>query len=251
MKGALKHSGLSPHQLLMVLAWWAWRGPWGSESRYQEVKDTCEANFQTLSHSSCPIYQELQQGLLRDRGWEWRAAEHGIEQTMWAQLSESRCFYNKGTAVSMTRFMGSTAKSLEEDQEWHGRLYGLINACLELGLLDHTGLGVLDRATEDAKVRHAEACDQEGAKRETMQQATDKELKAIRQASKNGLHLSLLMYADICNQDRQRMITYACQPVLDFHQESNATWRDVDSAQRWLITMCGGGTLRPAHSQTC
>ena len=35
IKLALKRSGLWAHQLLMVLAWRAWRGPWGSEDRFR------------------------------------------------------------------------------------------------------------------------------------------------------------------------------------------------------------------------
>ena len=243
-KLALKRAGLWPHQLLMVLAWRAWRGPWGSEDRYQQVQDTCTANFATLTPGTDPLFHSIQLGLLRDADELWRAGEPDIEQVLWDRLKSSRCFHAKGAEVSMTRFMGSIVKSQEEDREWHGRLYGLTAACLELGLLDSEKFSSLVKATEAAQKKHAVATADE-AKKLSMKEQTEKELKAIRQAAKNAIHLSLMMYAEPGNQDRQRIIVHVSSEVMRFHQHANASCRDVLGAQRWLLQMCVEGLRRP------
>lgn len=51
-KLALKHSGLWAHQLLVVPAWRAWRGPWGTDDRFEQVREVVEANFEVLSPAS-------------------------------------------------------------------------------------------------------------------------------------------------------------------------------------------------------
>ena len=246
VKNSLKRSGLWPHQLLMVLAWRAWRGPWGSDDRFQEVQDTCTANFETMTPATDPIFHLLQQGLLRDRGWEWRASEEDIDTTLWGELKGSRCFAYRGDEISMTRFMGSVMRSKQEDAEWHGRLYGLLAVCLELGILDSSSMDDLCNATAQVRNQHAEGCEADDARKATMKEATDREIKAIREAAKNSLHMSLLMYSDPINQNRQRMIALVTDPVLTFHQVSNATTRDVHGARKWLINMCEGGLMRPS-----
>lgn len=247
-KLALKRSGLWPHQLLMVLAWRAWRGPWGSDDRFQEVQETTAANFACLSAATDPLFHSVLPGLLRDSGDEYLAGEPGIDESLWARLKEARCFHTKGAEVSMTRFMGSLTKSMEEDGQWHCRLYGLLSTCLELGILEQSSFKKVTQATETARRKHAAACDPTKAKKETMKAATERELKAIRQASKSAIHLSLMMYADARNQDRQRMIVYLSEPVVKFHQEANTVGREVGGAeagaQHWLVNMCDGGVVQ-------
>lgn len=58
-KLALKHSQLWPRQLLMVLAWRAWRGPWGTDDRFEQVKEVVEANFASLDRTTDPLFHAL------------------------------------------------------------------------------------------------------------------------------------------------------------------------------------------------
>lgn len=180
--------------------------------------------------------------MLRDAQEEWRAGEPNIEEELWSRLKSGKCFYLKGAEVSMTRFTGSSTKSAQEDKGLHMRLYGLISVCLEMGVLARGEIQTARAASKRAREKHAQALDPERAKKETMRETTERELKAIRQASSSAIHLSLMMYSDIRNQDRQRMVVWVSEPVILFHQRANIAL-DVDTSSQWLVDMCSDGVF--------
>ena len=49
LKLALKHTHLWVHQVLMIMAWKAWLGPFGSKEYWQMVLDCVTANFKSLT----------------------------------------------------------------------------------------------------------------------------------------------------------------------------------------------------------
>lgn len=92
-------------------------------------------------------------------------------------------------------------------------------------------------ATAKARKEQAVVLEPFQAQGQSMKETAQKELQAIRQASANALHLSLMMYSDERNQDSMRMIVFVIDPVVRFHQLASAA-RDVSSASRWLLAMC-------------
>lgn len=90
-KLALKHSALWAHQLLMVLAWRAWRGRWSTGDRLEKVREVVEASFDVLSPATDPLFHSLH-GRIMHAMEEWRAGEPGIDNTLWEKVRGPRPF---------------------------------------------------------------------------------------------------------------------------------------------------------------
>ena len=81
-RGAIKAIGKWPFMLLCTILFNLPHGPWNSDKFFVELKEAAKEYFQMNTNMACPVFQSIIHLLLRDRGWESRVGEEGIEEEL-------------------------------------------------------------------------------------------------------------------------------------------------------------------------
>ena len=134
----LKDCDLWAHTLLMLTGWNAVHGPFASDLCFHQIRDGLEESFAFIEPSSDSLLQHLAKPILRDRNELHMQGCPDVEDHIKQAIQTASCFWKKGRKTSLSRFLDILRKSEQEDQWWHTRLYGMLNALFLLGKLDQT-----------------------------------------------------------------------------------------------------------------
>ena len=151
-------------------------------------------------------------GMLHDRDEDYRAGGPGIELELHERLVSDKILTHPGAMSSTVRFGDFIERSEMEDKHYHVRTYGAGSACMELGVLKENQHKELSKSIRTARNK-MKRFDHSG-KRVSMKESEAKELRMIRTASVNALHMSFLMYADDFNQSLQKVYRMVGQAHL-------------------------------------
>lgn len=232
VKAGVRSAGLWCHMILHIMAFNSGHGPWQDDMRFQ-LRDVVEANLGSLRLEQDDVFQLVLLGMLADADEQHMIAELGIQELMRERLKEGMCWYRKFDHVSTNRFFGALRRfRLHEDKLWHSRLYGLMVCCLELGLLS--------KSSVTATLRDARFAPLAEAGSRSTSKAWD-EARVVKAAAQNTLHMTLLVYGNVENQWRQRIIGFVAAPVEDWHSAQNRLLRDAGSNEAWLYEQCASG----------
>ena len=150
-------------------------------------------------------------------------------------VKAASCFWVKGAKVGMSRFVGAIYKFRhEEDKLWHTRLVALLYWAILAGKFTKAKLNKLDTAAAACRVRVSEA-------EEAMPLPQgNNELKQLRTVCDNGLHMAVVVYSNMENLFRMRIIDTMTVPISEWHSEQNKRLRTVEGASSWMIEQCAG-----------
>lgn len=113
------------------------------------TRDTVESNLKSIPPHEGALFHFVMEGMIDDYGEHSLVTEQGFEEMMHDRLSSALCWRRKFDHVSTNRFFGVLRRfELYEDRLWHSRLYGLIAACLELGIVTESSLSATIRAVK-------------------------------------------------------------------------------------------------------
>ena len=186
-----------------------------------------QAMQEYLKHmdSEDALFREFLPWILNDRQESDRLSHGGIAKTMWEELGSSWHLWSKGEKVSLSRFFGFLKAAAPLDKVWHQKLLTLVYLGLQAGWLTQSRFEELAKTKRKIEVAAAAAEKAEGegdAGRERTRQ-THSEIKKLREAAKNTLHLATLFLSDPMTQSRTRVMLAVCRPCQDWHHsESHA-----------------------------
>lgn len=233
VKAGVRSAGLWCHMILQIMAFNSGHGPWQDDMRFHQLRDVVEANLGSLTPEQDDLFQLVLPGMLADADEQHMIAEPGIQELMRERLKEGMCWHRKFDHVSTNRFFGALRRfRLDEDKLWHSRLYGLMACCLEVGLLS--------KSSVTATLRDARFAPPAEAGSRSTSKAWD-EARVVKAAAQNTLHMTLLVYGNVENQWRQRIIGFAAAPVEDWHSAQNKLLRDAGSNEAWLYEQFASG----------
>ena len=236
-KNALKGAGLWTHTLLLVLLCNMSHGPW-EEARWFRMLKAATTEFVSQMDHTDPLFVEFIPHILRDRQEEDRSVEPHLGRKLFAELGESWHVWKKGEKVALSRFFGVFKSAAPVDEIWHQKLLSLIYLGLHAGWLTEGKFCELARAKQRIVV---EAHPEDETERVRMQQSS-KDLKALRKAAKNTLHLATLFLSDPSSQMLTRVMLVAVRPVQDYHHKQNIELRSCSGALKWLVEQVVDGT---------
>ncbi len=126
-------------------------------------------------------------------------------------------------------------KFREEDSRWHSRLCGWLYVAIQTGLLKSTSLAQQLDALKSTVASNRAAGDASAPLKRAVA-----EMARLRSASKNALHLGILMYSDSDNQLRQRCIATVADATARWHGDQNKRLRSVSETVVWEQQMLSG-----------
>ena len=88
-------------------------------SFFVELKEAAKEYFQMNTNMACPVFQSIIRLFLRDRGWESRVGEEGIEEELWEGAKRSWTLERKGIKLGLPRWFSSIGATEDLDPEWH------------------------------------------------------------------------------------------------------------------------------------
>lgn len=235
IRSALRLCDLHSFQLLMVVVYNMSYGPWSEARWFHEVRQGLR-QYLALTQGQpeqCPLFCFFAEAIARDKQ---QCAQEGLQQSA-AELHEdlrtAACFWQKGDRVSMCRFFGAHRAAKSFDRTWHSRLLGIVFVGLQLGILDKGSLANL------LAQRFKPAPESAEPQRTPMPRGQD-EVKQLRAACGNTLHLAAVALADGHNQDVQRMIVAITDPLEAWHSAQNRHLRSVANAADWTLQQVSG-----------
>lgn len=232
----------------MLMAYNVGYGEWKDGSRYEQIKVAVHDSVTTMPAAADPVWQYILPGLLRERRLDASALTPELEHELHRSLPHgvwSRIL----PRIGMSRFFGPLKRFLESEAEnWNERLYGLMVASLDLGVMEKA------MAKEDRKKESGEPVVLVAA---TTAAAAKREALIIKQAAKNPVYHAFLMYCDVENRFKQWIIAMLSQPLHDWHSSQNVELRSTKTSFIWLVKQPRGGFmehiklgLRLVHQQT-
>ena len=86
LKGAVKESGLWSHLLVMAVAANLDHGPYSEDRYYETLRGAWRQYLEVADPTTCPLFEEMLPGILRDLRQEHRIGEADIERKIWEEL---------------------------------------------------------------------------------------------------------------------------------------------------------------------
>lgn len=234
-RGALRWSDLHSFQLLLVVVYNMSYGPWSEARWFHEVRQGLREYLRLTEGAPdrCPLFCFLAEAIACDRQ---HSAQEGLQQDVMElheDLRSAACFWQKGDKVSMCRFFGAHRAAKSFDRTWHSRLLGVVFVGLQLGILDKGSMASL------LAQKFKPAPESTEPHRTPMPRGQD-EVKQLRAACANTLHLAAVVLADGHNQDVQRMITSIADPLEAWHSAQNRFLRSAGNAAQWTLEQVSG-----------
>ena len=85
LKGAVREAGLWPHLLVMAVAANLDHGPYLEDRYYGALRGAWQEYLRVGEPQTCPLYEQMLPGILRDRKQEHRIGEEKIEEQIWQE----------------------------------------------------------------------------------------------------------------------------------------------------------------------
>ena len=145
---------------------------------------------------------------------------------IWSELRPAHS--SKTTKTNLTRWFGFFFTLAQYIVHFHLRVFVMVHLAIQLGLLEkgwgESGLvGALQgkgASAEDGK---------------TPVNRGSSEIAALRKATKNSLHLSVVVLSDYQTYSFLRLLLAAVRPVLDWYHNQSETLRSCSASQQWLM----------------
>lgn len=233
-RAALRWSDLHSFQLLMVVVYNMSYGPWSEAKWFHEVRQGLRTymNLQRETAQECPLYNFYADAIAKDQQRLNNELMDAERKDLMEELGSAACFWQKGDKVSMCRFFGAHRAAKAFDKTWHSRLVGILFVGLSLGIFKKSALQSLMRGKLAAPAGN-------GEERTAMPRGND-EIRKLRAACANTLHLAALVLGDGHNQAIQRMVTSVCDPLERWHSAQNRGLRSASASKDWILAQVGG-----------
>lgn len=133
-RDGVQRAGLSSHLWLALMAYNVGLGEWKDRSRQEQIKQSIIDNFKTSTTQTDVCWQVCVADILNQRGCAW---SEEMEEAIYSEMEHGGCMRTTLPRVSMTRFFGIIKRFRDyESWQWAERKYGLMTACIDLGLLE-------------------------------------------------------------------------------------------------------------------
>ena len=197
-------------------------GPWNQKAWYKDMTVTVVRALKTLSHEH-PLFQEVLPQICRERGLG--APTDETAQTVFEELRESAGLLNKGSHVSLGRWLDWLKAAEAFLSSWHSRWFILTLMGLRQGHVT-SAADLVKLVDVDGMMRRSAGAAPTSEAGRTPTARADASMKALRTATCNSCHLSLVFLSDVFNQNRMSLLVELSKPL---HVEYSATRHNVKS----------------------
>lgn len=233
----LRDQGLFKFWVLMLIPMNVEHGPWLSDLRYNQVRQSWAAFAQHAAPERAPLFLDKADDMLQECGGESALmADLGhddVERALWDRMLSG--WAPKGAKVNLYRFHDSRRKAGGLLTWWSATLCKHEFVAMEQGLLAGRNVAKLI-------VREEPAAAQEGQKESSTNSArVCLSERAIRGCCNNSLVISCMMLGDRWHYYLVKVIVVVSLPLSDWHYHMNHEMRSSDGAHRWLVNQLQSG----------
>lgn len=238
---ALKDSGPWPTILLASAMMNADHAPYHEAHFFQEGRESILTYVQLIEPHDCPIYAQLRERLVRDRGLVSELCDPELDDRIWQWLPEA--WSHKSERVGPSRWFHFKHSIVKFNRVWAARLLGNLFRCLQVGLFADKKSAMLGKIV--MKFSLEGDC---GESRPTGQEPPG--LVGLRRAAKNSPEFATLVLWDTWVQEQSLVASTLMEPSSDAHSSQNKACRSREEniAHFTCMSVGGGGGCRAAPS---
>lgn len=239
IKRAASDTGRYAWLLSLLLTWNIPHGPWWEGSRSSQCREAVRAMCVKEWSEVSPLFEARAYEMLRERNDFGRLADEGVLQDMWSEFKASSPFDNKGSKVSLNRFMSLVKVGRFEMAVWAVRKLVYEYVCLELDLLGSKKVG------EVVMEQQARQVDQEnegerGNTSGTNPLKLDIVDSALRKGTANAMVCGLLILSSPLAWRRLCVFIEFTDGVDKWHSEMSCATRSCSESSEWLFRQVVG-----------
>lgn len=122
LMGALRSASLMEFMLLVMVAMNLQHGPWGDDSRWQQMKESAAQLWAEFTPATCPLWHERGPAIAQEILEPGVAPDGEQLQKAWEKAASSGLLEKKGYTINLNRFMGVLDGATELLQVWTAKL---------------------------------------------------------------------------------------------------------------------------------
>lgn len=131
--GAIKHAGLFPLILLLLVSWNLPSGPFKEDFRHRQIVERMEQCFRRNSPTACPLFEGMCSKKIqdfKDQGYPF--SEDALADLQAWELMKARAHFPKqGRRITLCRFQAVVKALKDHNHSWHIELFGRTCVALE------------------------------------------------------------------------------------------------------------------------
>ena len=202
--------------------------PW-NDGKFGHQISECWAEWSSFfTHEDDPVQQMLWEELITERGWQDREGAEGTPAELHEDMKHSRAFRKLGNKVGMCRFYQLFVEVASFLSIWYTTLASVLILCLDMQVI-HSG------ACGEALRKLQRARDLPGADGERIptKRSSAEELRELRAACKNSLHLICVTLMEPRNYRYAAMLTEMSVCTHAWYCHAATVLRSVDESVEW------------------
>ena len=239
--GALSGAGLMTHAFIMLMTYNVGFGEWKDGTRYEQVKTSVQDTIQSCQPADDDIFQFVLPGIIKERGLSEEPRTEELDWSIYESLADGGCWRTIHPQLGFSRFFGVIKRFLSvESNVWSERVYGLMNLCLDLGMLDKASI---QEHTKKETAMPAPASSSTAAPAKMSQKQAKADAVHDRRSHRHGVYHAFCVYADRENYYLQWIIASVVSPLHKWHQSQNRMLRSMAGSLEWVTSQCDSGFL--------
>ena len=237
-KLAVSQCGDKAWLLLMLLAVNCMSGPWSSDLRYQECCETLQRVWETMRPSEIPLLTAVV-GDIADE-LQLPRTEPDLEKKCWHAVVTDGPLKAKGYICNLNRFHGFTDCGLHDIPRWHQR-----SLVLQLVNLEKKNFFTNIASTQFHLRAAASSHETGGVNSTTTSSKRESEAdRGVRVGAGNAFRVAGLLYSDITNLWKWRILVEVGQPNKKWQGESNKLLRSTKETAKWVRAQQYGAFMK-------
>jgi hypothetical protein len=239
LSGTIQSCGMWGHQKLMDLASAAHQGPWGEACRHFQLVDAVHEAFRYAHPEAQDLLEDKLYDILEETGELHMLDQPGIKETIVERMLSGPEILNRGGTANPSRFMDPVFKAEEDNARWSMRALAWSCYFVLSGKTDGTMERIMERAV--ARVKAPGEADPAVP---TAAAARDP-VKELRQAGRSGADIAFLMYNDVENKYKNRIIQLVGKPFKDSAGILSSKGRSIPETFRLRMNYIKGDFFNP------
>ena len=239
--GALSGAGMVTHAFIMPVTYNVGFGEWKDGTRYEQVKISVQDIVRSCQPSHDDIFQFVLPGIVKEGGLSEEPRTEELDRSIYESLADGGCWRTIRPQLGFSRFFGVIKRFLSvESHVWGESVYGLMNLCLDLGMLDKASI---QEHTRKATAMPAPASGSTAAPAKMSQKQANADAVHERKSHRHGVYHAFCVYADRENYSSQWIIASVVSPLHKWRQNQNRMLRTIGGSLEWLTSQCDSGFL--------
>ena len=210
-------------------------GPFGSRTRWSELRAIGQEYLSIMSADSCPAFPDFLEGMLDDKDQMHLINEPGIGDKIFSELKGARLMEYVGDEQAVSRFLQDHLKSRQLESEWTEYFLFYFLHVLKTGRLGKSKLAEKFKNCQFSAAAAGNVSNGMGVKSESAK--SNGENRVI---SRNPVDLAFLTFGNIELKFKDRFKILLREPHAGWHGSANAGLRDVAQTVPWEIAQING-----------